>query len=210
MPHLPIREEAPDLAVESLVRIPGRTSPSRVAEHKQRSPRHGIGGIVDRTRQGYDQKTFGASDRERITHPSEASFHHAQEGPKLTASQITSIEANDLSVRSFKQGYALGREAGLAEMQVRVECLELLVDHWYYIANNPGAVAEERQRNLSFVELREVREQRETQRQEWDAQEQLTFDMARTMIDEGRSDREVAVALGLFLPLVANLRAGAL
>lgn len=123
---------------------------------------------------------------------------------------VGALEANDLSIRSFRQGYGLGREAGIAESQVRIECLELLVDHWYYIANNPGAVEEERKRNLSFVELREIREQRELQRQQWDAQEQLTFDMARTMIDEGRSDREIAMALGLFMPLIANLRAGAL
>jgi hypothetical protein len=126
------------------------------------------------------------------------------------SSPITSIEANDVSVRSYRQGYALGREAGHAEAQVRIECLELLVDHWYYVANNPGAVADERQRNLSFLELREIRAEREAQRLEWDAQEQLTFDMARTMIDQGRTDREIAVALGLFLPLVANLRSGAL
>lgn len=121
---------------------------------------------------------------------------------------IGAVEANDVSVRSFKQGYGLGREAGLAEAQTRIECLELLVDHWYYIANNPGAVEEERKRHLSFAELNEVRAERATQRKEWDAQEQLTFDMARGMIREGRSDREVAVALGLFLPLVATLRAG--
>jgi hypothetical protein len=123
---------------------------------------------------------------------------------------VGALEANDLSIRSFRQGYGLGREAGIAESQVRIECLELLVDHWYYIANNPGAVEEERKRHLSFVELREIRAERETQRQQWDAQEQLTFDMARTMIDEGRSDREIALALGLFMPLIANLRAGAL
>ena len=119
-------------------------------------------------------------------------------------------DAVDAANRTFKQGYQYGREAGLAEAQTRIECLELLVDHWYFIANNPGAVEEERKRHLSFAELREVRAGREAQRAEWDAQEQMTFDLARTMIDEGRTDREVAVALGLFLPLVANLRAGAL
>jgi hypothetical protein len=119
-------------------------------------------------------------------------------------------EANDVSVRSFKQGYALGREAGIAEAQTRIGCLETLVDHWYFIANNPGAVAEERQRNLSFIELREIRAQHEAQRLQWDTEEQLTFDMARTMIDQGRDDREIAVALGLFLPLVASLRSGTL
>jgi hypothetical protein len=128
----------------------------------------------------------------------------------LSSQPLTSIEANDLSVKSYKAGYQMGREAGIAEMQVRLECLELLVDHWYFVANNPGSVEAERKYNLSFIELREIRAEREAQRQEWDAQEQLTFDMARTMIDEGKSDRDVAVALGLFLPLVANLRSGAL
>jgi hypothetical protein len=128
----------------------------------------------------------------------------------LTTPQISSISANDLSVKSFRQGYEMGREAGIAEAQVRIECLELLVDHWYYVANNPGAVADERQHNLSFLELREIRAERETQRLQWDTEEQLTFDMARTMIDQGRTDREIAVALGLFIPLVANLRSGAL
>jgi len=119
-------------------------------------------------------------------------------------------DANDISVQSFRQGYGLGREAGLAEAQTRIECLELLVDHWYFIANNPGAVEEERKRHLSFVELREIRASHKAQRQEWDAQEQLTFDMARTMIDEGRTDQEIGTALGLYMPTVANLRAGAL
>jgi hypothetical protein len=128
----------------------------------------------------------------------------------FTVSTITTIEANDATVHSYRQGYALGREAGLEEARTRIECLELLVDHWYFIANSPGAVAEERQRNLSFIELREIRAERESQRQKWDAEEQMTFDMARTMIDQGRTDREIAVALGLFLPLVANLRTGAL
>jgi len=125
-------------------------------------------------------------------------------------SSVTSIEANDVSIRSFRQGYGLGREAGLAEAQVRIECLELLVDHWYFIANNPGAVEEERKHNLTFLELAEARAERATQVQEWNRQEELTFDLARGMIDEGRSDRDIAVALGLFMPLVANLRAGAL
>jgi hypothetical protein len=126
------------------------------------------------------------------------------------ALNVTPIEANDLSVRSFKQGYDFGREAALEEARVRIECLELLVDHWYWVANNPGVVAEERKRSLSFVELREIRAERAAQRQEWDTQEQLTFDLARGMIDKGHSDREVAVTLGLYLPIVANLRAGAL
>lgn len=128
----------------------------------------------------------------------------------MSVPRITTTEANDLSVSSYRAGYKMGHEAGLAEMQVRVECLELLVDHWYFVANNPGSVEAERKYNLSFVELREIRAEREAQRAEWDAQEQLTFDLARGMIDEGRSDRDIAVALGLFLPLVANLRAGAL
>ena len=123
---------------------------------------------------------------------------------------VSVTEANDVSVRSFKQGYALGREAGIAEMQARLDCLELLVDHWYFIANNPGAVDEQRKHDLSFAELREIRASHEAQRQEWDAQEQMTFDMARTMIDEGRTDREIGTALGLFFPVIASLRAGAL
>jgi hypothetical protein len=126
----------------------------------------------------------------------------------MTAQSITSIDANDLSVKSFRHGYQMGREAGIAEMQVRLECLELLVDHWYFVANNPGAVEAERKHNLSFLELIEVRAEREAQRQEWDRRDELTYDMARTMIDAGKTDREIAVSLGLFLPLVANLRAG--
>jgi len=128
----------------------------------------------------------------------------------LSVPAIPISDAVDAANRTFKQGYTYGREAGLAEAQVRIECLELLVDHWYFVANNPGSVEAERKENLSFVELREIRAEREAQRAEWDAEEQLTFDMARTMIDQGRTDREIAVALGLFLPLVANLRSGAL
>lgn len=128
----------------------------------------------------------------------------------LSSQNVSAMAANDLSVRSFRQGYGLGREAGLAEAQARIECLELLVDHWYYVANNPGAVEEERKLNLTFMELNEIRAERAVQVQEWDRQEELTFDMARTMIDEGRSDREVAVALGLFLGIVQSLRSGTL
>jgi hypothetical protein len=126
----------------------------------------------------------------------------------MTAQSITSIDANDLSVKSFRHGYQMGREAGLAEAQTRIDHLEDLVDHWYFVANNPGSVEAERKYNLSFIELREARAEREAQRAKWDADEQMTFDLARTMIDEGKTDREVAVSLGLFLPLVANLRAG--
>lgn len=121
---------------------------------------------------------------------------------------VGALEANDLSVRSFRQGYNLGREAGLAEAEARIACLELLADHWYAVAHNPGLVDEERKYNVSFLELNEARAEREAQRQEWDRQEELTFDMARGMIDQGHNDRDIAVALGLFLPIVANLRAG--
>jgi hypothetical protein len=128
----------------------------------------------------------------------------------MTIPTTAQLAAADAAVSAYQQGYSMGREAGIAEANVQIECLELLVDHWYYVANNPTAVAEERKRDLSYIELREARAERQAKHREWDENEQQMFDQARTMIDQGHSDRTIAVTLGLFLPLVANLRSGAL
>ena len=39
----------------------------------------------------------------------------------------------------FKLGFDLGREAGTADAQARIDIAEMQADLWYFIANNPEA-----------------------------------------------------------------------
>jgi len=112
--------------------------------------------------------------------------------------------------RIFKFAFELGRKTGIADAQARIDIAEMQADRWYFIANNPGALAEEKRQATSFLELWEARAEGARRMKQWDDEEQLRFDQARAMLAEGVDPVEVAVHLELFLPIVENLQAGVL
>lgn len=112
--------------------------------------------------------------------------------------------------RIFKFAFELGRKVGYEDAQAQVDIAEMTADYWYFIANNPGAIAEEKRQHLSFVELWEVRAEQQRRRQQWDEDEQHRFDQARAMLNEGMDPVDVAAHLELFIPIVRNIQAGVL
>jgi len=110
----------------------------------------------------------------------------------------------------FKLGFDLGREAGTADAQARIDIAEMQADLWYFIANNPGALAEEKRQATSNLELWEARAEGARRMKQWDDEERLRFDQARAMLNEGVDPLEVATHLELYLPIVENLKAGTL
>lgn len=123
---------------------------------------------------------------------------------------IPVVDANDACIRSFQQGYQLGREAAAADAAAIIAHLEHVADYWYFVANNPTAATEARRQLTSYIALREAREDAARQRARWDEEERALIEEARALVAAGKDDLAVALALGLFVPLVANIRAGAL
>lgn len=103
-----------------------------------------------------------------------------------------------------------GFEAGRASRDAEVEALQRVADFWYFRANNPGVKTADEKVVESIIDAMEVNERRRKIRDELDAVEAAMFDEARTLIAEGMDDSEVARKVGLFLPIVENLRAGVL
>jgi hypothetical protein len=106
----------------------------------------------------------------------------------------------------YDRGYAAGRESRDAEF----EALEAVADYWYFRANNPGVKTTEQKVIDSIIAGMEVREARMKRHAELDAIEQERFTEARELIAQGMDDVAVATTVGLFLPIVQNLRAGVL
>jgi hypothetical protein len=106
----------------------------------------------------------------------------------------------------YDQGYA----DGIASRDPEVEALQRIADYWYFRANNPGIKTAEQKIVESIIDGIEVNERRRKVREELDAVEAALFDDARGLIAEGLDDATVARKVGLFLPIVANIRAGVL
>lgn len=106
--------------------------------------------------------------------------------------------------------YDRGFAAGKASRDAEVDALNRVADYWYFRANNPGVKTMEQQIVDSIITGMEVNEARRKRREELDAAEQELFDQARALLAEGYSNIAVAAKVGLFLPIVENLRAGAL
>jgi hypothetical protein len=128
----------------------------------------------------------------------------------LISPTLATFDAQAECRRIFKLAFELGRKTGLEDAQTRIEIAEMQADLWYFVAHNPGALAEEKRLAASFTELWEARAETEQRLRRWDADEQLRFDQARAMLAEGMDPVEVAIHLELFLPIVENLKAGVL
>jgi hypothetical protein len=106
----------------------------------------------------------------------------------------------------YDSGYAAGR----ASRDDEVDALQRLADFWYFRANNPRSEWPEVKMVNSIIDGQEANEERRKRWAELDAEEQRRFDEARALIAEGMDDVDVAVKVGLFVPTVANIRAGKL
>lgn len=106
----------------------------------------------------------------------------------------------------YERGYADGYAAREAEF----EGLQRVADYWYFRALNPNAKSPERKMIDSIIDGMEANEERARRWAELDAAEQEAFQRARDLIAEGHSNVDVAMKVGLFLPIVENLRAGKL
>lgn len=110
----------------------------------------------------------------------------------------------------FEHGYEHGYEAGRASRDHEVEALERAADYWYFRANNPRSEWPEVKMVNSIIDGMEANEERAKRFAELDAEEQQKFDAARALIAEGLADIDVAKKVGLFVPIVENIRAGTL
>jgi hypothetical protein len=128
----------------------------------------------------------------------------------LISPTLATFDAQAECRRIFKLAFELGRKTGLADAQARIDTAEMQADLWYFIANNPGALAEEKRQATSYLELWEARAETDQRMRAWDADEQLRFDQARAMLTAGMDPVDVAVHLELYLPIVENLKADAL
>jgi hypothetical protein len=106
--------------------------------------------------------------------------------------------------------YDAGFEAGKASRDAEFDALHRVADYWYFRACNPGVKTAEQKVVDSIIAGMEVNERWEKKRQQLDEAEQVLFDQARALIAEGMDDIDVASKVGLFLPVVANIRAGVL
>jgi hypothetical protein len=106
--------------------------------------------------------------------------------------------------------YDAGFAAGQASRNPEIDALQRIADYWYFRANNPGVKTVEQTVVDSIIDGMEVNERRRKVREELDAVEAALFDEARALIAEGLDDVTVAVKVGLFVPIVANIRAGVL
>lgn len=106
----------------------------------------------------------------------------------------------------YDRGYADGYAAREAEF----EGLQRQLDYWYFRACNPGAKTADQKMVESIIQGMEVNEERRKKWAALDAAEAEMFEEARALLAQGKSDIEVATEVGLFLPIVENLRAGVL
>jgi len=106
--------------------------------------------------------------------------------------------------------YDAGFAAGRASRDEEFEALQRVADYWYFRALNPDAKSPEERIVDSIIDGMEINEERRRARERLDAVEAELFDEARALIAEGQDDIAVATKVGLFLPIVQNLRAGVL
>jgi hypothetical protein len=106
----------------------------------------------------------------------------------------------------YDRGYADGYAAREAEF----EGLQRVADYWYDRALNPSAPSPEKKMVDSIIAGMEANEERRKKYAALDAVEKELFDEARSLLAEGLSDIDVAKRVGLFVPIVENLRAGVL
>lgn len=106
----------------------------------------------------------------------------------------------------YNRGYA----DGYAAREIEFEGLQRQVDYWYLRALNPDVKTPEQKMVESIMDGIEVNEYRARRRAELDAADEERFAEARALIAAGEEDVAIAVKVGLFLPVVQNIRAGAL
>lgn len=106
--------------------------------------------------------------------------------------------------------YERGFADGVASREAEVEALKRVADDWYFRANNPRSAWPEVKVVQSIIDGMEVNEERAKKYAELDRIEQEKFAEARDLIEQGMEDVAVATTVGLFLPIVKNLRAGVL
>jgi hypothetical protein len=111
---------------------------------------------------------------------------------------------------AYVAGYQSGFEAGRASRDEEFEALERVADYWYFRANNPGLKTTEQKIIDSIISGMEANEERRKKYAELDEAERVLFQRARDLIEIGVSDVDVAREVGLFLPIVENLRTGVL
>ena len=106
--------------------------------------------------------------------------------------------------------YDAGFAAGRASRDEEFEGLQRVADYWYRRALDPSAPSPEQKIVDDIITGMEINEERRRARERLDAVEAELFDEARALIAEGQDDIAVATKVGLFLPIVQNLRAGVL
>lgn len=106
--------------------------------------------------------------------------------------------------------YDAGFADGRASREAEFEGLQRVADYWYLRALNPGVKSPEEKIVDSIIDGMEVNERWEKTRADLDAVEAAMFDEARALIAEGYDDLDIAKKVGLFLPIVANIREGVL
>ena len=126
---------------------------------------------------------------------------HAKNGPDQE-------DLHGQMLRVYRAGYAAGRDFERAEAEARVIVAEATADYWYFIARNPAEQYRIVKAAFTDREIFESRAEHQRQQEQWDAQERELIERAKAMIWGGADDIAIAVELGLFLPLVANLRSG--
>ena len=109
-----------------------------------------------------------------------------------------------------QSAYDTGFAAGRASRDEEFEGLQRIADYWYFRAVNPGVPSPEQKIVDSIIDGIEVNERREKVRAELDAVEAALFEEARVLMADGMDDIDIAKKVGLFLPVVANIRAGVL
>jgi hypothetical protein len=106
----------------------------------------------------------------------------------------------------YERGYAEGYAARESEF----EGLQRVADYWYFRACNPGAKSADEKAVDSIIAGMEANEEWRRKREALDAAEHALFDEARGLIAEGLDDVTIATKVGLFVPIVENIRAGVL
>jgi hypothetical protein len=107
--------------------------------------------------------------------------------------------------------YDRGFAAGQASRNAEFAALHRVADYWYYRACNPGAPSPEQKVVDSIIAGMEINEERKRKREELDAAEAALFNEARRLLSEtDLDDVQIAVKVGLFAPIVTNIRAGVL
>jgi len=110
--------------------------------------------------------------------------------------------------RIFTLGFTIGRQAGHEDLEPALVQAEADADYWYFLAHNPAEKDRISRQTLAHLDGLAQRQQDEAARAKWAADEQAAIDRAQQMIWAGADDVAIAVETGLFLPMVANIRAG--